>query len=365
MSKSRRNVPPNYAEAQLALEEAYHRLQYGDGEEAVQILLSVMPPLIAWGYLDLARQHLLQILNINADPVSKAKALTHLGRIMDIQSNYPKAMQYFTEALELYRSAQDPAGTAELLFHIGHLYNGRLNFSQASDYFQQCIQICQEQGITNGWAGSLLGLGWGLQHQIPEGTEALDLYHQSLTRAEAAGDFETLSSVCRQMAYLLWTRRQQQDEARRYIEKAIQISQQHNLIQEIAANCSAASNLYDQWGDHAAARVSCERAIQLFKALGDSYGLGNAYANLGKVCESRGDFEAAIHWYEKSRAIAMEIENRGSQVYVAVRLGIVLREMGRFSQARQFLLEAVRLAEQNHLDAALTSARNELAQLKD
>jgi tetratricopeptide (TPR) repeat protein len=359
------DAPKNYAGAQLALEEAYHRLQYGDPQGAAQVALSTVPSLIEWGYIELAEQSLHQVLNWNPDKNFKAKAITYLGAIADVRSKYSSALEYFGEALELCQSIEDHAGTAELLCRIGSIHNARLEFSRSADYFHQCIQICMEQGVTNGWAASLLGLGWALQHQTTDITEVLRLYDQCVARAEATQDFETLSSVYRQIGYLIWSRRRQQVESKKYIEMALDVSRKQNLVQEIAANHAAAGSLYDEWGDFEAAEANCQQAMQLFKALGDSYGLGNTYANLGKIHESRQEFESALQFYAQSHTIAVAIQNPGTQANVALRMGIVLRQQGHVAEARMFLTEVMRLAQDYHMEETFTLAREELSQLTD
>jgi tetratricopeptide (TPR) repeat protein len=345
------------------LEEGYHRLEYSDREGAASATLSVASFLIEWGYIELAEQNLLESLNHTRDQRLAAQCRWFLGALADLRGDYRGALEHFNNALRLYESAADNSGIARSLFRIGRIYNGLGQFNSADDYFQRCIRTCEGRGVTDGWAASLLGMAWNRQERSSDVENVLALYQQSIERAEQLNDAETLSSAHRQIGFLLWTKRQQKEGAQKHYQEALRVSKERSLVKEIGAIQSELGYLYDEWGDHDAAEKSCRQAIEIFQAIGNTYGLSSAYLNLGKVLESRRDLDAAVVWYNQSRNISATIDNAGAHAYACIRLGKVLRAQGKLAEAEAVLLNAARLSKDHNLTENLSAAEAQLIEI--
>ena len=194
--------------------------------------------------------------------------------------------------------------------------------------------------------------------------EVLKLYQQSIERAEQSNDLETLSSAHRQIGFLLGTKRHQKDEAREHYKQALQVSEKGSLVKEIGTIHMDMGYLYNEWGEYDKAHQSCQRAIEIFKALGNNYGLSSTYLNLGKIFESKQDLEEAVVWYNESRSISVSINNPGGQAYACFRLGKVLRQQGKLAEAEAVLLKADRLSKEFGLVETLSAAEEQLFQIK-
>ena len=356
-------IPQNYVEAEPLLEESHHRFESGDLEGGARTLLLVVPRLIDWGYLELAEQKILQAVNTAHDNKVIAQCSWLLGSIADLRAEYPKALEHFAQALNLNTLTGDFEALAQTLFRIGRIYNALNLFKEANDYFQRCIRVCEEHSVNNGWGGSLLGMAWNLQERSGDVGKAIQLYSQSIERAEQSGDTETLSTAHRQIGFLLWTKKREKEKARQNYEQALQISEQHHLVKDIAAINSELGYLYDEWGENAKAEQSCNQAIKMFKMLGDEYGLAGAYLNLGKVWESRQEPRTAVHWYDQSRNIYTAIKNPGGQAYASLRLGKLLFREYRIAEAHAVLSKAVSLSKDYGLSETMAAAESELARM--
>jgi tetratricopeptide (TPR) repeat protein len=357
-------VPENYEELQFALEEGHHRFEYGDSEGGAHVIISVTPLLVDWGYINLAEQNILQALKNTENQRLKAECCWLQGIIADLRSDYSGALEHFKDALQLYESTDNYSGIAWTLFRIGRIHNALNQFATANEHFQRCIHTCEEHSVTDGWAASLLGMAWNLQERSSDVEKVLKLYQQSIERAEPSNDLETLSSAHRQIGFLLGTKRRQKDEAQEHYRKALQAGEKGSLVKEIGTIHMELGYLYDEWGEYDKAQQSCQQAIEIFKVLGNNYGLSSAYLNLGKVFESKQDFEAAVMWYDRSRNIFASINNPGGQAYACFRLGKVLREQGKLAEAEDVLSEAARLSKEFGLVETLSVAEEQLFQVK-
>ncbi len=362
--------PANYAQLQLAMEEGYHRSKSGDVKGAAVVIFSVVPLLIDWGYIELAEQSICRALKNSRDHGLTASARAYMGSIADLRGNFPRALKHFGRALQLYETVDNHSGKARMLFRIGRVYNGLAQFDLANDHFQQCIRTCEEHGVTDELAASKLALGWNLQERSGEIERALEQYQETIEVAKRLNDMETLSSVYRQIGFLVWTKRdkkeesqQYKDKAQQYYQQALVISEKHSLVKELGALHSEMGYLYAEWSEYDKAAESCQKAIEIFKAIGNKYGLISAYFNLGKVFESKQDFELAVTAYKQSLDIAAEISDTGSQAYVYFRLGKILAQQNQAVEAQAALSKAILLSQEHELVETLMDAQKALADL--
>jgi tetratricopeptide (TPR) repeat protein len=358
-------VPETFEEAQLYVEEAFHRFQADDAAAGVRIIVSAAPLLIDWGYVEMAENSITEALSRVADERSKAMCLWLLGAIADLRNNYPQAMQCFEQALRLFEKNLDYTGMCKSLFRIGRINNANRCFEEADKCFERCIEICKEQQINDEYAASLLEMGWNRKERSHDVDKVLDLYDQSVILAEKTNDFETLSTSHRQIGFLLWIKRKEKDKAKQHYEQAAEISQTHNLAKEIGAVYSEFGYLYGQWGEPDKAEENSRKAIEIFNGLGNRRGLCNAYANLGKALELKGNFADAVLCYNQSRSISTNVNDVGCEAYVCRHLGGLLLKQKKFAEAEAILLKAKRLSSENGLPEILKQVEEELKRIEE
>jgi tetratricopeptide (TPR) repeat protein len=356
-------TPESFEELQPGLEEAYHHFQAGDGDRGASVIVSIAPLLIDWGYVEVAEQSITEALSKTQDECLRANCLWLMGSIYDLRSDFPKAQNYFEDAYKLFKKNGDYAGLSKSLFRIGRINNALSKFEEADKYFELCIANCKKHGVSDGHAGSLLGMGWNRQVRSFPVIEILDLYEQSIKVAEQSNDFETLSCGLRQIGFLLWRKRKQKNYAKQHYQKALEFSQKHNLVKETGSVYCELGYLYEQWGDYEKAEVTSRQAIKVFKGIGNSYGLCNAYVNLGKTLEMKNQWENANFWYKQSRKLSASINNAGCEAYVYIQQGRLLAKQGKLAEAKAALLKAKRLCIDNKLMEELAVVEDRLKKL--
>ena len=357
-------VPKTYEDLQYAIEEGYHEFEYGDYERGAGAIISTLRFLIDWGYIELASYKIQEILNRVSTPVIEAQCFWYKGLIDDLRGDYPSALDHFNKVLQLYQSANDYNGQANTFLRIGRIYNALNLFDQANDYYTKCINTCREKGVTGGWAASLLDMGWNVQEKSDDFEQAISLYTQSISQAEISGDLNTLSSAHRQIGFLLWTKKKEKDNALQHFKTALTVSEENNLVKETGAIYLEMGYIYEEMGEFEKARLNCNKSIEIFSAIGNSYGLSSAYMNLGKVYESEQDFESAIEWYNKSRTITLSLNNPGGQAWACLQLGRVLYKQVKLAEAEAVLLKAIDLSKTYNLREISMSAQDQLSKIK-
>ena len=279
-------VPRHYADLQLALEEGFHRREAGDGDGAARAVLSVMPMMVAWGFVDHAEQYTTMALEGTQDDLLQAEGQWMLGNIRDLRTDYRAALDFFSGSLKLSEAHDDWAGMCRSLSRIGRIHNALHDFDRANVYFDRCIRLCDEHDVSAGWAGSLLGKAWNLQETSDDPEPALELFAQSIARAEISADYETLCTAHRQIGFLMSATAQKRGDAFGHYAEALQIATERNLVKEIAAVHSELCYLRTESGDVEKAGEHCERAIDMYRSLGDAYGLASAYLQSRQMARS-------------------------------------------------------------------------------
>jgi predicted ATPase len=100
--------------------------------------------------------------------------------------------------------------------------------------------------------------------------------------------------------------------------------------------CNEFGLIHKARGDYAAALEWYEKSVAIKEALGDRAGLATSYNNIASVHYARGDYAAALEWYEKSVAIQEALGDRAG-------LATTLHNMGHVALARGDLHRALDL----------------------
>lgn len=107
-------------------------------------------------------------------------------------------------------------------------------------------------------------------------------------------------------------------------------------------------------GDRAA------EALALSRTIGDMRGEAAALRNLGVASDVRGDYSAALAWFEEALELAVALDDRAMQGAVLNSIGLSNWNMGRLEVATEFYLEAVAILRETGPPARLASVYNNL-----
>jgi tetratricopeptide (TPR) repeat protein len=126
--------------------------------------------------------------------LEQALVLTGLGRIYDDLGEKQKALDYYQQALPLWRAVGATEGTqiarageATTLSNIGAVYDALGEKQKALDYLQQALPIRRAVGDRAGEANTLNNIG-AVYDDLGEKQKALDYYQQALPLSRAVGD---------------------------------------------------------------------------------------------------------------------------------------------------------------------------------
>lgn len=163
-----------------------------------------------------------------------------------------------------------------------------------------------------------------------------------------------------------WNVRDQFEEGCRWLEEAIRRGDRGSLPVQARALRGLAS-MTESLGDDARARTLLEKALKLYRQVGDVDGVAKCLNNLGGlVWTSEGDLERATALFEESVALRKRLAEHRAGPGVAVPLGNLaqLAEFrGDFAEGRRLAEESLAAARVEENDVSVAEALEELAWL--
>jgi tetratricopeptide (TPR) repeat protein len=357
-------APVKYEDVLRDLEGSYHLREAGNLDGSARKILWACSFLIDWGYTDVAASYLDRLLQSNLPPNLFGQSRLLKARILDVRGEYRECLAMLGEALAQFETLDDWLGQAKALLAIGSNYNVLGQYDSAELRLRRGLEICSEHGLKELRPKLLLPLSWNQLQTKSAGDDALVLYGECLTAAEEVQDFESLSSAHRQIGFFLGTRKNDKLGALNHLDAAAEIAKNHDYAKELAAILSEKGFLYSKWGDPIEAKHFSEKAIDLFRVIGDISGLASATCNLGFAYSKDQDHPSAIQKFRESSSLFESISNHGGQADAERLLGISLVATSALEEGRVHLIKAVNISQQYGLQETLKSASEQLNKLE-
>lgn len=194
-----------------------------------------------------------------------AKALGSIGIVFSEQSNYSKALQYYLKAVKIYEQIKDEEKSAKLYNNIGIVYKSQQADFKALEYFIKAQKIQEKRNDPNiGITYTNIGNGYMNQDNLPKAFEYYGKAKSSLDRnpnPRALGEWYNNVGL-----YY---------KASRQTDKAI-------------AN----------WNS----------AIAVFETIDDKFGIGDSYIHLGQLFLKQNKLTEALQFANKALALAKGIK---------------------------------------------------------
>ncbi|MFF9571351.1 BTAD domain-containing putative transcriptional regulator [Streptomyces sp. NPDC014685] len=243
-------------------------------------------------------------------------------------------------ALRAARSAQDRLGEAVMLHHLGAAALMRQHMDEAKARSQEALGLYGALGEELGRALVLRNLA--VVHRLQGDPDAAaGLLRAALPVFREAGDLSSQSSVLQNMAQLELDRGNY-EASLGHARDAVRVAES----MPSGSSRSLAQCLYRLGsaqllsGRAREAEESYLRVEELSRAKADSHGLAHALYGLGQARVALGALESAESAYVQGRKVARGLGNPVVEGSIRLKLGVLLRELGRHEEARTELTGA-------------------------
>lgn len=112
------------------------------------------------------------------------------------------------------------------------------------------------------------------------------------------------------------------------------------------------------------AKNAYQQCLDISKNHDYSSGFGKAAKGLGDLCESSGDYQAAIEYYKKGLKIARTENNQRAIVIAHNDLGRIYDQMGSYERGLEYYIEGLKIAEEAQDNRLMASLNSNIASLQ-
>lgn len=189
-------------------------------------------------------------------------------------------------------------------------------------------------------AGSLWRF-WDVHGHVPEGRRWLE---QALAPA-AITPPPVRAKALNGLGMLLWYQGDF-DQSRATFTEALNIRRALNDSYGLAISLNNLGMVNWSLGNYDRALDLYAECLKFDQANNDVMGQGFSYGNLGLVYHHQGDFEKAHYYFEQSRVIFQQEGNRRHEAFAQHNLAMVCYQQGNYAQARALYTESLRTKEE-------------------
>lgn len=224
------------------------------------------------------------------------------------KSNFPKAIQYYTQALNIFTALNVPLEVGKANLNIATSYNSQLDFVNSIQYALKALKIFEQLNDPNG-AGrvlNLLGISSSAQKDYKEALKYFKQYNSLAKKAkdtiEMASSYNNVGSTFQQLNKL--------DSAIYYLKLSSQLHAKKKNISGLGTNYQNIGKLYNDKKDLKSALVYFEKSLVAYQSNGDRKFMSHSYFNIGNVYKQLKDTLSAIKWLDKAVKLANEVSEK-------------------------------------------------------
>lgn len=295
------------------------------------------------------------------DSSGQAIALEHAARVYEGQSDYAKALEFYSSALTLSRQAKHRRGEAFALYRMGSMNVFLGNLDLALSLLRASSEIHRETGDKEGEALTYQETA-NIYVQKGDVGKGLEYFHRALSLYRGVGTTNYLGYLLSNMGEA-YRNLGDLKSAADFQNQALEIWREHKLPHGIATGSVYLGAIYSELGETRKAISFYQEAGRLCSSLEEKDCEARAYNFLAGAHASLGELQTALDYYAKSAAIYRQ---RGQIVGVIRMLnstGALYATLGEKERAHQLFNEALSSSRkaQSRIDEA-TSLTN-LAEL--
>jgi len=309
---------------------------------------------------------LLEQQAIQEDAKSLAKGYNILGNVYYDLSDYPKALEYYSKALQLDEEIGNKVGIGANLVNNGNIYSYLCDFGIALEYYGKALVILEEIGHKHFQANALGNIGL-VYNNLSDYPKALEYYSKALLINEEIGRKDGIASNLGNLGNV-YTNLSDYPKALEYLEKALHIDEEIGNKGGISNNLVNIGIVYNYLSDYPKALEYYSKALHIDEEIGNKSGIATNLGNIGSVYWNLSDYPKSLEYITKAIHIDEEIGNRSGIAKNLVNIGGVYatKESTYYDakKAEEYLRKSLLLAEEIGAKNLIKSAYETLHKLR-
>lgn len=293
----------------------------------------------------------LEIIKDSDDKEIHANVLFRIGAVHDYQTDFPGALKYFRRSLEIYENLKDRIGESRIWRSLGITYFRSNEYQKSIECYEKCLDIMQElpgeeyrmkeiDVINN------IGLNYGELSQL---ANAQKCYERTLTlsrklkfrRAEA----HALSNIG-----VIKFEKSEYQESLDYYDQSLKIyNDLYDKFNESIDLASAGTVLmrngivHRNLSNYKRALDYYQQSLSAVETAGDQHKKGEVFSNLGVCYCNLSDYDIGLEYFKRSLKISENLKDRGGELKSLNNLSGYYSNLGNHRRALEFLNRSLKL----------------------
>jgi tetratricopeptide (TPR) repeat protein len=272
---------------------------------------------------------------------------------------FSRAAEIYHEALTMLAELQDHERRAIVLHRLGELSTTQANYPAAIKYYEESLQMGQSTPET--LAANLASISEValLQHDLEK---ALVNLQEALAIVRKGDDQRQVALYSRRLGEIA-VRLGKLDVAEEYLTESLRIFRTLTLPGGVAAVLSRLGNLQSLKGAFEAARALYQDSLEIERQLDDQHGIASTLHGLGRVAQNQGELEEAARLFNESLSIRERLGDQRGIAYSLSDLAMLAQQRSDFTEARQFYYESLDILRSIRDSTGIASALRQLGRI--
>ena len=303
--------------------------------ELADSFVQINPPLC----IEYAREALDQIQSPD-DPFT-AQAYNYISKAYKYQSEYDSTYEYAKKALNACKKESSPECVADALNNIGNAWVGFQNYPQALPFYLESLQIREHTGNLTGQAICIYNLGV-IYEKLYEKRLALKYFFHSLRLDSITNNKEGMAFDLNKIGQV-YLSLGIHDSAMYCINRARSIFSEHNSPDNLAYALLSSGDILFHQNSYEDASSKYQEALIIFRQTENKEGIILSYQCLGLSNKYQLNYLNATRFYHSALKIAESIGHTESIACIYSNLGSVFQSWINYPKSLVYFHNALRL----------------------
>ncbi|MBN2103782.1 DUF2225 domain-containing protein [bacterium] len=271
----------------------------------------------------------------------KAVSLYIIGIYHRNNADYPRALEYFQQSLEIHREIRDKLGVAKCLNDMGITYLEQGNYPKAFEYYQQALIKSAELGDKQRIALIYKNIGMIYDFQ-GNYSKAIEFYEKAMNIQEDLGDKSEIAKTLYHIG-IVHSRLGNYSKAIELYEKAIKIQEELDSQLDMARSLNEIGIVHSRLGNYSEAISTYIKSLRIQETLGSKFDVADILNNIGEASLEQGNIEQALQHLEKAWDISYHIGAQSCMARSIFLLGNLYMIQGEYALALQQFEKTLKL----------------------
>lgn len=288
----------------------------------------------------------IEYLTVNESHIQKlnARTLVRIAEAYKRLENREKTAEYYEKALAIFTDLNEVKSMARTLNTLAEAQRYLGNLVLALDYALRSLALHGQIDDAEGRAKALTGAGIIYRH-IGRYEQSLKHVHQAHLYYKKINNATGIAKTSNQIGHIYF-RLEQFDQARSFYMLSISLPEEKVEPKTLATALRESAIIDYNKGNYASAKLLAQKADNIYRDSNDKAKQSITQRILANIQRDENNISGALDYYEKSLALATEIESDFYQIKTLIPLATMLFDTD-MEEAVKLLKTAVALARKN------------------